>query len=439
MGAELSFEKSNFRNNSVLGDIMNGNQAQAGNQKAGNQNAGNQGWFLPYLYFGMIIALVVGFSLKFAQLEREFKAANDPKLFEKFDVQHDLWKTLISAQDDPTNIEKEYNEKFNTTYAYLKAKSYVATHGKEIKTDLADDFSHFSTKMVNETQKILANTFGIWDIYDYHSRSAVMRIAKTIIEKNESPEALTFRTYMKKMQEAYVKRVIEVFRLSPEDLDTTPEYFCEVLRFCKFLIRPTNIDIPDDQLEALISEQVDLDMFGVQLLTNIKFETAIPDDLWEALISDQIDSKKFAEQIAKNIEIKVAGGLLKAYISDQVKTIDLEKSNEKIDPYFIKAKSYVLYAQRDNNGWNFDNLYIDQMIKFVNEENTSAEPLNFETYMKKLQEAYVKEVIGLFHLHPGHLDSTPEYFCEVFGFCEFLKKSTSSDTTPESKITAGEI
>ena len=173
----------------VLGDIMNDNQ------NAGNQNAGNQVWtFLKFLLFGMIIALFVGFSLKFAQLDREFKAVNVPKLFEKFDVQHDLWKTLLSAQDDPTkNIEKKSNEKFNTTYAYLKAKNYVATHGGEIETDLVDDFSHFSTKMVNEIQKILANTFGIGDIYDYHSRSAVMKIAKTIIENNESPEALTFR------------------------------------------------------------------------------------------------------------------------------------------------------------------------------------------------------------------------------------------------------
>ena len=142
------------------------------------------------------------------------------------------------------------------------------------------------------------------------------------------------------MQEAYVKRVIEVFQLSPGDLETTPEYFCEVLEFCQFLKRPTNIDISDDQLEALISGQGDLNKFGLQLflqlLKDMKFETAIPDDLWKALITDR-DSKKFAERIAKNFENKIAEGLLKAYISDKVKTITLEKSNEKIDPYFIKV------------------------------------------------------------------------------------------------------
>ena len=145
---------------------------------------------------------------------------------------------------------------------------------------------------------------------------------------------------MKKMQEAYVKRVIEVFQLSPGDFETTPEYFWEVLEFCQFLKRPTNIDISDDQLEALISGQGDLNKFGLQLflqlLKDMKFETAIPDDLWKALITDR-DSKKFAERIAKNFENKIAEGLLKAYISDKVKTITLEKSNEKIDPYFIKV------------------------------------------------------------------------------------------------------
>ena len=35
------------------------------------------------------------------------------------------------------------------------------------------------------------------------------------------------------MQEAYVKRVIEIFKLKPEDLGTTPQYFCEVFAFCE--------------------------------------------------------------------------------------------------------------------------------------------------------------------------------------------------------------
>jgi hypothetical protein len=37
------------------------------------------------------------------------------------------------------------------------------------------------------------------------------------------------------MKEAYVKRVIEVFKLKPKDLGTTPQYFCDVFEFCDFL------------------------------------------------------------------------------------------------------------------------------------------------------------------------------------------------------------
>ena len=60
--------------------------------------------------------------------------------------------------------------------------------------------------------------------------------------------------------------------------------------------------------------------------------------------------------------------------------------------------------------------------------------------MEKMQESYVKRVIEFFHLRPEDLDSTPEYFCEVFGFCEFLKRPASSlsDITPESKINPDE-
>ena len=44
--------------------------------------------------------------------------------------QDDLWKTLISGQDDPTNIEidEKSNDIFNTTF-YSTAKSYVTIHG----------------------------------------------------------------------------------------------------------------------------------------------------------------------------------------------------------------------------------------------------------------------------------------------------------------------
>ena len=58
--------------------------------------------------------------------------------------------------------------------------------------------------------------------------------------------------------------------------------------------------------------------------------------------------------------------------------------------------------------------------------------------MEKMQESYVKRVIEYFQLRPEDLDSTPEDFCEVFGFCEFLKNQTSSDISLESKINAGE-
>ena len=40
-------------------------------------------------------------------------------------------------------------------------------------------------------------------------------------------------------QEAYVKRVIEIFNLRPDDLDTSPNIFCEVFRVCQFTTTTT--------------------------------------------------------------------------------------------------------------------------------------------------------------------------------------------------------
>merc|ERR1712083_243272 len=40
-------------------------------------------------------------------------------------------------------------------------------------------------------------------------------------------------------QEAYVERVIQIFDLRPEDLDTTPNVFCDVFEVCQFITTTT--------------------------------------------------------------------------------------------------------------------------------------------------------------------------------------------------------
>ena len=148
------------------GNQNDGNQ-NAGNQNAGNQNPGNQNAqagntksTLVYCFgltgLGLILARFVGIAVYVN--EEEY----DPKIFEKFDVPHDLWKTLISAKDDPTNTERESNENFQTIWVnYFKAKSYVANYRGELTTDVVNNFSQFSTQMEKETRKILGRTFGV--------------------------------------------------------------------------------------------------------------------------------------------------------------------------------------------------------------------------------------------------------------------------------------
>ena len=157
-------------------------------------------------------------------MKREWEKGNDPKIFEKFDVPHDLWKTLISAKDDQTNIEKEPNQNFQTIWvSYFKAKSYVANYQGELTTDVVDDFFQFSTQMEKETKKIIGRSFGFY---------GSMTIAKRIIAKNKSAKGLKFKKYMKIMQEAYFKRFLKVFQLRPEDLDTIPclQTHCEFFK-----------------------------------------------------------------------------------------------------------------------------------------------------------------------------------------------------------------
>ena len=67
------------------------------------------------------------------------KATSATKIFEKFDIPQNLWRTLISGQDDLTKIEEESNEKFSMN-PYLKAKTYVVKHSGEMRIDQGNLF-----------------------------------------------------------------------------------------------------------------------------------------------------------------------------------------------------------------------------------------------------------------------------------------------------------
>merc|ERR1719499_2362580 len=62
----------------------------------------------------------------------------------------------------------------------------------------------------------------------------------TIIQKKINDGSLTsaeisvLQAHTMATQEAYVKRVIEIFNLEPADLDATPKIFCDVFGICQF-------------------------------------------------------------------------------------------------------------------------------------------------------------------------------------------------------------
>jgi len=111
---------------------------------------------------------------------------------------------------------------------------------------VVEDFSVYSTQMERKILKILVKTFGVKN-FGQKSKCTmcIMNLAQGIIEENKSVDVSAFVTerrnfevrilkkYMKIMQKAYVKRVIEVWHLRPEDLKITPEYFCEI-GFCQW-------------------------------------------------------------------------------------------------------------------------------------------------------------------------------------------------------------
>ena len=112
------------------------------------------------------------------------KATSATKIFEKFGVPHNLWKTLISGQDDSTKIEEESNEKFNMN-PYLKAKNYVAKHSEEKETDIRN-YKWLKTEAKMKTDpgnlfRVIVNLSGV-------AQSVVHTAASHLVPNTFSPQ-----------------------------------------------------------------------------------------------------------------------------------------------------------------------------------------------------------------------------------------------------------
>merc|ERR1712172_78906 len=142
-------------------------------------------------------------------------------------------------QDVLFDVPENPNEKFNQSF-YLKAQSYTASNWRKMTAGDVDDFSQYSNKLEAGIRKKMAEVLGLENDPNL-STDDMVKIFQEKSDKGEvtSAELSTLQTYTMAMQEAYVKRVIEVFNLKPEDLGTNPQYFCEVFEFCEFLTSTT--------------------------------------------------------------------------------------------------------------------------------------------------------------------------------------------------------
>ena len=121
---------------------------------------------------------------------------------------------------------------------YQKAQSY--TKRRKLTSGAVDDLAQYSTKLEKAIHKKMAEMIGL----ENDSNLSNEDISKLFLEKIDSGEVTpaqlsTLQAYTTALQEAYIKRVIKVYNLKPEDLGLTPEYFCEVYAFCEFLTAKT--------------------------------------------------------------------------------------------------------------------------------------------------------------------------------------------------------
>ena len=159
------------------------------------------------------------------------------------DVLLDITENLQSSQESrpmpasprpalPRQVEK------SKPSIYQKAQSY--TKRRKLTSGAVDDLAQYSSKLEKAIHRKMAEMIGL----ENDSNLSNEDIAKLFLEKIDNGEVTpaqlsTLQAYTTALQEAYIKRVIKVYNLKPEDLGLTPEYFCEVYEFCEFLTAET--------------------------------------------------------------------------------------------------------------------------------------------------------------------------------------------------------
>merc|ERR1712193_443215 len=134
------------------------------------------------------------------------------------------------------NISETPHEKFNVSF-YKKAQKYTEEHWREMSAGDADDFSQFSVHLETRIRQKMAEFAG-------NPTLSVEEMSTIIQDKIDNGELTTIevsllQAHTMATQEAYVERVIQIFDLRPEDLNTTPNVFCDVFEVCQFITTTT--------------------------------------------------------------------------------------------------------------------------------------------------------------------------------------------------------
>jgi len=134
------------------------------------------------------------------------------------------------------------HEKFDVIF-YKNAQKYTEDHWREMSAGQANDFSQYSVQLETRIRQKMAEYAG--------NPNLSVEDMSTIIQKkiNEgdltSAEISVLQAHTMATQEAYVKRVIEIFDLSPDDLDTTSKIFCDVFEVCQFITTTISSTTPE--------------------------------------------------------------------------------------------------------------------------------------------------------------------------------------------------
>ena len=157
----------------------------------------------------------------------------------------------MTTETNILNISDKPHEGYEPIF-YTKAQYFTSRLWSQLSSVQQEEFTEYAGQLHVILREKMINILKIEDNgLTTHELSVLF--SKDVNSGKLSPEeVMELQMFTLALHQNYVKKIIRLFNLKPEDFDTTPSKFCNVFDHCQFIIENTT----SEPVEEFSSEEI---------------------------------------------------------------------------------------------------------------------------------------------------------------------------------------